>query len=148
MRGVDGLERVVLGLQADAVRLPEEPLDRGLVGRLVAARERDDHVAVLGVLLAANDDVVAVEDAGVHHRVAAYPEDELVTTARERLRNAEVALDRLLGQHRAAGRDLAYERQHVRLGRRPRGTAPLTPDQLECARLRRVTPQQPGTLEV
>src|SRR5205823_8304697 len=51
-------------------------------------------------------------------------------------------------QHRAAGRDLAYERQHVRLGRRPRGTAPLTPDQLECARLRRVTPQQPGTLEV
>ena len=44
--GVDRLERVVLGLQADAAVLAEEALDRRLVGGLVVAGERDDDLAV------------------------------------------------------------------------------------------------------
>ena len=67
----DFLERigsivVVLGLQADVVGLAEEALDRRLL-----ADERDDDVAVRGDVLGAHDDEVALEDAGVLHRVAA-----------------------------------------------------------------------------
>src|SRR5207248_11367534 len=67
---VDRLECVVLRLQADAPTLAEEALHGRLVGRLVVACERDDDLPVPGVLSALHDDDVAVEDAGVHHRVA------------------------------------------------------------------------------
>ena len=56
MVGVDRLELVVLGLQADAAVLAEEALDGRLVGGLVVAGERDDDVAVLRGLRAADDD--------------------------------------------------------------------------------------------
>ena len=65
MVGVDRLERVVLGLQADAAAFAVEGLHRRLVGRFVVARQRDDDVAVAGVLPALDDEDVAVEDACV-----------------------------------------------------------------------------------
>ena len=40
MRGVDRLERIVLGLQTDPARLAEEALDGRLVGDVVVAGER------------------------------------------------------------------------------------------------------------
>ena len=48
----------------------EVALDRGLL-----AQERHDDVAVLGRVLLVDDDVVALEDAGVLHRVAADLQD-------------------------------------------------------------------------
>src|SRR5581483_284104 len=146
--GVDGLERGVLGLQPDGAVLPEEALDRRLLCELVVPNERGDDVAVLGVLLPADDHVVPVEDPCVDHRVAAYAQDELLAAVCERLGDADVALDRLLGEQRPAGGDLPEHREHVRLRGRPRRPAPLAPDELERARLRRVAPQEPCPLEV
>src|SRR5581483_9154700 len=59
--------------------------------------------------------------------------------------------DVLGGEQRSTGGDLADERQprHVlRLRGRGLRLAPLAPDQLEGARLRRVAPEEPRTLEV
>src|SRR4029077_15877156 len=103
--GEDRLHRVVLGLEADAASFAEEPLDGRFFSRVVLAGQRDDDIAVLRVLLAADDDVVAVEDARVDHRLTAYAEDELLTTASERLGDADISLDRMLGEQRAAGGD-------------------------------------------
>src|SRR5207248_5335535 len=58
VRRVDRLVRAVLGLEADPPLLAEEALDGRLVGRLVVAYERDDDVAVAGVLLPSDDHVV------------------------------------------------------------------------------------------
>src|ERR1700693_3070913 len=85
MLRVDGLERVVLRLEPDAAVVAEETLDGGLVRRLVFARKRDDDVAVLRILLPADDHDVAVEDACVDHRLALHAKQELLTAAGERL---------------------------------------------------------------
>ena len=63
-----------------------------------------------GLGLATHHDVVAVEDAGVDHRVAADPQHEQVAGAGEVLRNREKLLDRLLGEHAGAGGDMSDER--------------------------------------
>src|SRR5262249_32222640 len=63
VRGVDRFERGVLGLQADAAVLAEEPLHRRLVGRLVVACESDDDLTVARVLGPAHDDDVVFQDS-------------------------------------------------------------------------------------
>src|SRR5262249_34950732 len=73
---------------------------------------------------------------------------ELVPASGEWLGDAEIALDRLLGEQWTPGRDLTQDREHVRLRCRPRGTAPLAPDQLERTRLGRIAPQEPGAFEI
>ena len=55
-------------------------------------------------------DEVAVEDAGVDHRVAPDPQHEQVAVAGEVGREREELLDVLLGQHVGAGGDVADER--------------------------------------
>ena len=118
--GVDRLERGVLGLEANAaVGLAVEGLDGRLVRGLVVPDERDDDVAVAGVVAALDDDRVAVEDPGVDHRVAVHGEQE-VGAAAERLRHGDDVLDVLLGEERPAGRDAAEQREarHVAGGRR------------------------------
>ena len=92
-----------------------------LVGRLVVAGERDDDLAVARVLRALHDDDVAVEDAGVDHRLALDAEQEV---AAQRLGDREVVLDVLLGEQRPAGRDLPDERQ-LRRASAARRLAPL-----------------------
>src|SRR6266511_4958981 len=86
---VDRLEGIVLGLETHAAVLPEQTLQRRLLGRLVLAGEGDDDVAVPRVLSPLDDCNVAVQDPGVDHRVALDPEQELLAPARQRLRNGE-----------------------------------------------------------
>ena len=74
-----------------------------------------------GVLLLADDERVAVEDAGLDHRVAADREQE-VGTAPERLRHGDPVLDVLLREQRRAGRDLA-EQAAAAASPRPAGAA-------------------------
>src|SRR5262249_24891985 len=109
--GVDGLERVVLGLEPDASVLAVEGLDGRLVRGLVVTRERDHDLAVAGRLLPRDDLEVAGEQPGMDHRVALDAQEELLAPARERLGDGDVLLDLLVGEQRAAGGDLAVERQ-------------------------------------
>ena len=57
----------------------------------------------------AGDDEVAVEDAGVDHRVAPDPQHEQVALAGEVGGEGEDLLDVLLGEHVGAGGDVADE---------------------------------------
>jgi hypothetical protein len=118
-----------------------------LVGGLVGARERDDDLAVPRGLLAAHDREVAVEDAGIDHRVALHAQDELLASAGERLRDGDVLLDVLLGEQRPARGDLADERQPVDVGRAP-ALGLRVPAELQRTRLGRVALDQAGALEV
>src|SRR4051794_25898055 len=105
----DRLEAFVLRLEADVVALAEVALDRGLGLGVVLADDRDDDVAIVGGVLLAHDDRVAVEDARVLHRVTANLEDEVAgVTARER-GDLDVFLDVLLGEDRSTGGDAADE---------------------------------------
>ena len=88
------------------VGLAEEALDRRLL-----AHERDDDLAVGGGVLRAHDDEVALEDAGVLHRLAADAQDVLAVLAARDRRHLDVVLDVLLGEDRLARGDLADERQ-------------------------------------
>src|SRR3954452_2959380 len=85
LAGADGLHRLVLRLQPDVVGLAEVALH----GRLLAD-ERDDDLAVGRRVLALYDDEVAVEDAGVLHRVAADAQDVLAIAAAGDLRDLDV----------------------------------------------------------
>ena len=102
------LEPVVGRQEHDLAAPARERLDRGLV----AGDAGDDDLAVVGLGLLAGDHVVAVEDAGVDHRVAPDPEHEQVALAREVGRDGQDLLDVLLGEHVGAGSDVADER-HV-----------------------------------
>ena len=146
--GVHRLHGLVLGLQADAAVLAEEPLD----GRLVIADQRHDDLAVAGVGLLLDDHQVARQDAGVDHALALDGEQEVGIRA-DLVGNRDVILDHLLGQSRSACGDLADQGQNGRpaiLGRHlhrdplPRAAAL---DHLERARLRRVAADQPRGLQ-
>ena len=78
-------------------------------------------------VLLAHHDVVAVEDAGVDHRVAADPEHEQRAVAGEVLGEGEGLLDVLGREHAGAGGDVAHER-HVarRAGARRRHPSPAS----------------------
>ena len=69
----------------------------------------------LAVCWRCDDDVVAFEDPRLDHAVAFDAEQELLATARERVRHREVLLDVLLREERPAGGDLADEREHANL---------------------------------
>ena len=71
-----------------------------------------DGVAGFGVGLLAHDDVVAVEDAGLDHGVAAHAQHEEHAVAGEVFRDGERLLDVLRREHAGAGGDVADER-HV-----------------------------------
>ena len=79
----------------------------------------------LGLGLLADDDVVAVEDAGVDHRVAPNLEHEQLPVSGEVLRQGQELLDVLLGQHVGARGHLAD--QGDMSGRPPVDPAPSTP---------------------
>src|SRR4051794_15556827 len=142
--GVDRLEGGVLRLEADAVLLAIERLDRRLVGRLVVTGEGDHDVAVARGLLALHDHEVSVEDAGLDHRLALDPQHEVAV---QRLGHRDLVLDVLLGEERSSCGDLAEKRQPRQLDDVALGRL-LAAGQLERARLRRVAPQQPRPLEV
>ena len=106
----------------------------GLHGGLVAGDPGDDDVAVVGGGLGPADDVVAVDDGRLDHRVAPDPQHEQVALAREVGREGERLLDVLLGQHVGAGGDVAHQ-GHVAHG------APLDRG---ARRWRRTGPRWPG----
>ena len=92
------------------------------------------------VLLAADDDVVAVEDAGVDHRLAADAEQEAVARRGEDARDGHLLLDVLLGEDRRAGRDATEQRQHPTPAHVAARRLPVA--QVERARLGRVALQR------
>ena len=63
-----------------------------------------------GLRLLAHDDVVAVEDAGLDHGVAADPEHEEDAVAGEVLGHRQRLLDVLRREHAGPGGDVADER--------------------------------------
>jgi hypothetical protein len=134
------------------VGLAEEALDRRLI-----VHQRDDDLAVGRGVLRAHDDVVALEDSDVAHRLAAHAQHVLARLAPRQVRHLHVLLDVLLGQDRLAGRDVADQRQprpdraahavdHVLHGTGEILTHAV--QQLDGARLGRIAAQQPEPLEV
>ena len=90
--------------------MPVDPLERldrrlGLFRALTLEPGRDD-VAVVRILLAADDYPVSVGDGGVDHGVAANLEDEVLTLTDQLLGQRERVLDHLLGQDRATSGDM------------------------------------------
>ena len=69
------------------------------------------------VVLRTDDHEVAVRDVGLDHRVAADPEDVGVAGRREHVRDRHRLGRVLVGLDRAAGRDLADDRQDVGVAR-------------------------------
>ena len=107
-------------LEPDLVLLLEEALE----GDGVLLDLGDDDVAVAGRGLRADEDEVAVGDVGLDHRVAADAEDVRVAARREDVRDGHRLRRVLVGLDRAAGRDLADDRQRRALcGRRLRARA-------------------------
>ena len=131
--------RLVLGLQADVVLLAEEALD----GRLVLD-QRDDDLAVVGVVGRLDDDEVALEDAGVPHRVAADPQDVVAALAADHGRaprgTPRCSPRRGSARRRRPGRRAAARRAHDALG-------PVDQD-LDRPRLGRVAAQHARALEL
>src|SRR6478735_895098 len=110
---VDGREVRVVRQEPHVPVGALERLDRRLV-----VEHRGHDVAVLGVLLLAHDDPVAVADGGLDHRVAGDLEQEEIALAHELLGQREDVLDDLLGRDRHAGGDLAEHRDIGGLGAR------------------------------
>src|SRR5262249_24216826 len=67
------------------IRLAIELFD----GRIAAADQRDDGLAVVGAVAALDDDVVAVANAVLDHRIALDPQAERVVAAHEILGHAD-----------------------------------------------------------
>src|SRR5689334_24964273 len=88
------------------VGLLEEALDGGLL-----PHQRDDDVAVAGRVLLMDDDVVALENSCVLHRVAGYAQHVVALVASRHRRYVEVLLDVLLRQQRRTRRDATYQWQ-------------------------------------
>ena len=82
----------------------------GLHRRLAAGDPDDGDVAVEHLRLLGGDDVVAVEDPEIDHRLATDPQHEQLAVAGEVLRERQDLLDVLLRQHVGAGGDVADER--------------------------------------
>ena len=78
-----------------------KPLDRCFL----AIDQRGDYLTIEGVLLAANRHQVALEDAGVDHRIALDLEQEDRVVADEVDRQGQDLFDMLCGQDRRAGSD-------------------------------------------
>ena len=64
---------------------------------------------MVGAILLAHHDEVAVEDPGVDHAVAAHLQSEQAVGVAEHVGGLEPALEALLGQDRRAGRDAAQD---------------------------------------
>jgi hypothetical protein len=125
------------------VGLLEEPLDRRLL-----PHERHDDLAVERGVLRPDDDEVAVEDAGLDHRVAPDREHELAVVAIGERRHVDVLLDVLLRQDRLARGDGAHERQPAVPADHALRRVDRPVEQLDRPRLRRVAPQQAHLLQV
>src|SRR5450432_983102 len=100
------LHRGVGGLEPDAVTLRVVALHRGLV-----VDHGDHDVAAAGLELLLHEDVVAVEDAVLDHRLALHAQrEDLARLADEEAIDAHRVLDVLDGQQGHAGRDPTDQR--------------------------------------
>ena len=109
---IDRLHGLVGRLEADPIALAEEPLQ----GRLAVVVADGDDLAVAGRFLALDDDVIAVGDVVLDHRVARDAEGELVVGPFP-LAEAELLI-LLDGLDRLAGGDPADQLQPRGLGGR------------------------------
>src|SRR5438105_4583668 len=110
--GVDGLHLAVGGLQPDAIALLIEALE----GRGVVLEDGDHDLPVACGLLGLDDDVIAVVDVVLDHRLPADPEYERVVPRRELRRKRHRLGPVLVGLDRLPGRDLADDRRAHDLG--------------------------------
>ena len=97
--------------------------------------------------LLGDDDEVAVEDAGVDHRVAAHAEHEELALAGEVGGDREQLLDVLLGEHVGAGGDVADQRDVADRPPLHRRAGVRVPAHLDRPRLRRVPAQEAEALQ-
>ena len=118
-----GIETRVGGQQNDFATFASECFDRGLV----AGDPRHDDVAVVGRLLLTGDDVVAIENAGLDHRVAADAQHEQITFAREIGGEGQEFFDIFLGQNIGTGGHVADEGYMVDSTARDNGPAIAIP---------------------
>ena len=86
--------------------LLSQPLQR----RFLALDEGDDDVAVLGGIAAADDDGIAIVNAGLDHRVALDLEREVLAVGQDIGRHGDVVGVVLDGADRRAGGDAAHDR--------------------------------------
>ena len=69
-----------------------------------------DDLALFGVLLGADHDVIAIADCNIDHGIAHYFQEEELTLADQGLGEWEDLFDILFGKDRSTGGDAAYER--------------------------------------
>src|SRR5215831_881907 len=107
----DGRHGRMLRPQQNGMPFAREPLDRRLT-----VDERDDDVARMGMVLAAHQDEVPLDDVGVDHAFPAHPEAEHVVAPATDPRGIERqgALAVLLRQKGRAGGDATQDRHLVR----------------------------------
>ena len=85
------------------------PLNRGFV-----VNQGDNDLAVLSIGLAADDDIIIIQDTSVDHAVTPYTQHEQLAIADKLGRQGENGLRILLGQNRTAccntpnNRNMAY----------------------------------------
>lgn len=104
--GINRFVFVIFRLQADRVGFVEVALDRRFF-----ANEGDDDFAVFCRFLAADDELVAFEDAGVLHAVPLDDEHEAVVIADEVRREGVDVFDTFFSKDGGTGPDLADQGQ-------------------------------------
>jgi len=101
---IDGFVGVVGGEEPDVAVLHGEGFDSGF-----AIDHGSDDVALVAILLSADDDVVAVADSGINHGVTFDLEHEEIALADEGLWEWEGLFDVLFGEDGCTCCDLAKE---------------------------------------
>ncbi len=101
-----GLELGVRSLERDGRAL----LAKALQGRLLLLDQGDDDVAVLGGVAAADDDRVAVVNAGLDHGVALHLQSEMLAVGQDVRRAGDVVGMVLDGRDGHTGGDAAHDR--------------------------------------
>lgn len=97
-------------MQADLCQVLKVTFDRRVGTVHVIVEEGDDDIAVIGVILLAYDQVVMVQDTGIHHAVAIDGKHEHIVGSTNQIQGNGVGLfDIFHGQDGLACRDGSHE---------------------------------------
>lgn len=101
----DIVELGVLGMEHYGIVLFEKPLERGF-----AVDDRDDNIAVRGVLLLLDDSYIAVKNADVAHAFTLDPQRKKPVALEQRAVERDGPLDVFLGDNGHSGGDPSDDR--------------------------------------